>query len=114
MIPGTDIAVFHWVGPITLEDRQQNAKRCVEFCASRNVRRIIIDGRDQVSETDIMDSFGFAKDVPTEMAGLRMAVVYRPEDKALKFIETVAFNRGARTRSFVDFDAAKAWLASDA
>ena len=112
ILQGTDIAVFRWVGPITLEDRRQNTHRMREFCEQRGLRRVIIDGREQQSETDIVDSYEFGAAVPTEMPGLTLAVVHRPDDESLKFIETVAYNRGSRTRAFQDFEAARAWLES--
>lgn len=112
VLRGTDIAVFRWVGPITLKDRRDNTQRMQQFCKKRGLRRIIIDGREQESETDIVDSYEFGAEVPVEMAGLTLAVVHRPDDESLKFIETVAYNRGSRTRAFQDFEAARAWLES--
>ncbi|MDJ0700523.1 MAG: hypothetical protein QNJ07_11765 [Woeseiaceae bacterium] len=112
ILQGSDIAVFRWIGPITLEDRRRNASRMTEFCRKRGVRRIIVDGREQQSETDIMDSYEFGAEVPTQMPGLTLAIVHRPDDESLKFIETVAYNRGSRTRAFQDFEAARAWLES--
>ena len=112
LIPGTNIALFHWVGPISLDDRKQNARRMAEFCNSNGVTQVIIDGRDQISETDIIDAYEFGKDVPIDMRGLAIAVVHRVDDQSLKFIETVAFNRGARSQSFHDLEAARDWLES--
>ncbi len=112
VLQGSDIAVFRWVGPITLADRRRNAHRMTEFCRRRGVRRIIVDGRMQQSETDIVDSYEFGAEVPREMPGLTLAIVHRPDDESLRFIETVAYNRGSRTRAFQDFEAARAWLES--
>ncbi|MDJ0910473.1 MAG: hypothetical protein QNI99_14845 [Woeseiaceae bacterium] len=83
-----------------------------KFCEERGVRCVIIDGREQQSETGIVDAYEFGAEVPVEMQGLTLAVVHRPDDEALKFIETVANNRGSRTRAFQDFEAARAWLES--
>ena len=112
IIPRSDIAIFRWVGPITLADRKKNLGRMAEFCGEHNVHRIIVDGREQIPKTDVMDSFELGKDVPNEMRGLTIAVVHRADDESLRFIETVAFNRGARTRAFQDFDEAREWLES--
>ena len=110
VLPGTDIGVFHWVGPITLEDRVKNLDRMVSFCNERRLKKIIIDGRDQISQTDTIDAYTFGKQVPKALRGLRVAVVHRPDDDTLEFIETVAFNRGAGTRAFHDFGQAQVWL----
>jgi len=112
ILPDSQIALFHWSGPITLTDREQNRRIMAEFCKRHGVRNIIVDGRDQVSKTGIFDSFYFAQGVPREMHGLRIAVVHRSDDEALPFIEMVASNRGSHTRAFLNFDEARAWLES--
>ncbi len=110
IMPGSQIARFHWRGPITTKDRRDNARRMVEFCRDRHIQCVLIDGRDQEPVGPIVDNFDFGSSVPIEMRGLRIAVVHRPDDEALPFIETVAFNRGGNTRSFVDTDEALRWL----
>ncbi len=97
---------------MTLADRVQCRQQMVEFCNVQSVDNLLIDGREQQSRTDIVDSYEFAKDVPREMHGLNIAFVHRPDDESLRFIETVAFNRGANTRAFTDYDAALRWLES--
>jgi len=112
LIPGTDIVLFRWIGPITFDDRLHNAERMASYCRKKGVNRLLIDGTGQDSETDIVDSYEFGSKVPEEMSGLTIAVVHRPDDESLKFIETVAFNRGAQTRAFESVDEARAWLES--
>ncbi|MDJ0940963.1 MAG: hypothetical protein QNJ00_14480 [Woeseiaceae bacterium] len=110
VLPNSDVALLVWAGPITLADRNANAERMATFCDQHGVSKIIIDGRQQESMTDIVDSFEFAKSVPNSMGGLRIAVVHSPGDEVLPFIETVAYNRGSSTRAFVSVDEARAWL----
>ena len=112
VLPGTDIAVFHWKGPITMEDRVRNLQRMTGFCQEHRLTKLVIDGRDQENETDLLDSFTFGSKVPMAFRGLHVAVVHRPDDEALKFIETVAFNRGSGTRAFTTMDEAVSWLES--
>ena len=114
LIPGTRIALFHWVGPITLQDRRNNRDVITEFCRQHQVSDVIIDGRDQESRTTTMESFNFGSEVPAGFRGLRLAVVYRPDDDSLQFIEAVAGNRGSATRAFLDIAEAQAWLESTA
>ena len=110
LIPNTDIALFHWVGPITVQDRFRNLEVMSEFCREQGLRKLIIDGRDQVSRTGEIESFDFGAAVPKAFSGLNVAVVHRPDDDTLKFIETVAFNRGSGTKAFVDIHQARSWL----
>ena len=90
LIENSDIALFHWKGPITLEDRQKNLQRMVEFCRTKGVRKILIDGRDQESETSVLESFSFGSEVPRAFSGLNAAVVHRGDDDSLKFIRCCA------------------------
>ncbi len=110
VMPGGQIARFHWRGPITLRDRQDNVHRMVEFCRERQIQCLLIDGRDQEAVGPIVENFDFGSTVPMEMRGLRIAVVHRLDDETLPFIETVAFNRGGNTQSFIDTEAALEWL----
>lgn len=112
LIPDTDIALFRWVGPINLEDRINNIRLMADFCNKNDVRKILVDGRDQRSETDLLDSFDLGTRVPATFRDLWAAIVCRPDDESLRSIETIAFNRGASTRSFNDFDTARSWLES--
>ena len=112
IIPESDIAVFHWAGPITYRDRLENLDRMSDFCRDKAVHKLIIDGRDQQSQTGVVESFQFAEAVPKAFMGLRVAVVRRADDDSLEFIETVASNRGSFTRSFLDIDEAREWLES--
>ena len=112
MIPDSDIAVFTWRGPITLADRKNNAKLMARFCAEHGTHRLIVDGRQQVPRTSTLEAFEFGQSVPVELNGLCIAVVYRQDDEALPFIETVAHNRGSCTKAFLDFDDARNWLES--
>ena len=82
------------------------------FCKKHHIDKIIVDGRDQESMTDVLDSFEFGRNVPSEMSGLTIAVVRREDDESLQLIETVAFNRGSDTRAFLSIDEARAWLES--
>ena len=86
LIPDSDIALFHWVGPITLEDRLNNLDVMADFCSDNKVRKIIIDGRHQQSMTDTIESRNFGSQVTEAFRGLCVAVVHRPDDKSLALI----------------------------
>jgi len=110
LIPNTDIALFHWVGPITVQDRFRNLEMMTDFCKERGLRKLIIDGREQLSRSGEIECFDFGTAVPMAFSGLNVAVVHRPDDDTLKFIETVAFNRGSGTKAFIDIHQAQSWL----
>ena len=110
IIPGTRIALFIWVGPITLDDRERNRKEIVAFCQKEGVKNVIIHGLHQEPQTGLMQDFGFGEELPTEMRGFNIAIVRSREDKTLKFIDNVAANRGANTKSFHTLEEAQVWL----
>ncbi len=112
VIPGSRIARFHWCGPITPEDRKDNVRRMVTFCREHHLQNLLIDGRCQQPVGGTIEDFDFGSRVPMEMRGLRIAVLHNPDDEALKFIETVAFNRGGNTQPFTEQEAALQWLQS--
>ena len=110
IIPGTRIALFHWMGAITLDDRKRNRKEIFAFCQKEGIKHLIIDGRHQEPHTGLMQDFGFGEELPTEMRGFKIAIVRSREDKSLKFINNVAANRGAITKSFHTLEEAQDWL----
>ena len=112
LIEEAGIAVFHWCGPMTVQDQRQVRPQLFQFCRDHGVSKLIVDGRDQQEGTTIVDAFHFAEEVPREMQGIRIAVVHREDDVALQLIETVASNRGMLTRPFLRFEDAQAWLES--
>jgi hypothetical protein len=59
-----------------------------------------------------MDLFGFGETMPETTRGFRLAIVRDDEDKDVKFIENVAANRDAITKSFESFENAQEWLES--
>lgn len=112
VLPDTRIAVFRWVGRMTIEDRRQMRGEMVAYCQSQDVSDLIVDGREQISDTSTIESYQFGAEVPDTMRGLRIAVVHRSDDSSLPFIETVANNRGSNTRAFTTIESAREWLES--
>jgi len=112
VIPGTSIALYRWSGPITVADRRNVRGALIRFCRDNQIRNLIVDGREQQCEADTTDVFRYGAEVPEHFRGLRIAVVHRPDDDSLPFIETVAYNRGSNTRSFLSVEEARAWLES--
>jgi len=112
IIPGTEIVLFHWTGAITLEDRRGNRNKIIEFCQKKDIRNVIIDGRDQESKTGTWESYLFGTELSEKMIGFKIAIIFSKEDDSLPFIDTVAANRGINCRSFVSLEEARAWIDS--
>ncbi len=112
IIPGTKIALFHWIGPITAMDRIHNLKKIVDFCSDKDIKSVIADGRDQVPNTDIRESFNFGAMVAKVLRNYNIAVVHKFNDDNLSYIENAAIKRGATLKSFLKIEEARAWLES--
>ncbi len=112
IIPGKQIVVSRFSGPITIEDRGRNRRETIDFCKEKGIRNVIVDTRGQVSCSSTMDIFGFGETIPETTRGFRIAIVRDCKETDVKFIENVAANRGAITNSFVSFDKAQEWLES--
>ena len=112
IIPDTRIAYFCWSGPITLEDRKEGRERIVQFCRENSIIQVIVDTREQINKARTMQMFEFAADLPEVMRGFHIAIVWQPDDKETRFVETVAANRGAIIRTFLTLEDAQRWLES--
>ena len=110
IMPGTQIALFCWSGPITPEDRKRNIKCIAQFCSENGISQVIYDARQQVNKTSMMQMFNIGTTVPKAFRGIQIAVVRHPSDKETKFYEDVVANRGADSRSFVTLEEAQSWL----
>ena len=112
IIPDTRIALFCWSGPIALKEREENVRVMAQFCRENGISQLIVDTRKQVSETTTMEMYHFGAAIPKVMSGIQIAVVCRQSDRDTQFGETVAANRGAKSRSFETIEEAKRWLAA--
>ena len=110
IIPGTQIALFCWSGPVTQEDRQNNVVEIARFCGENGIRQIIVDTRQAVSKTTTMEDLKLGVSVAKTMRGIQFAIVRQSSDKEAQFFENVAANRGAHSRSFGAIEDALRWL----
>ncbi len=110
IVPGTQIALFCWSGPITLEDRQRNLERLTQFCSENDISQVIVDTRQQVHMTGTMENFDFGVLLSKAMRGIQFAIVGHSSDDEVEFVDNVAANRGAHCRSFVTLEEAQRWL----
>jgi hypothetical protein len=112
VIPDTQIALFCWSGLVTLEERMENIKIMAQFCKEKGISQLIVDTRQQISDTLTMDMYDFGAAIAKVMRGIRIAVVCRPSDKDTQFGETVAANRGADSHVVFATEEAMSWLAA--
>jgi len=110
IIPGTRIALFRCSGPVEFEDRMRNVERMAQFCDENSIKHLIVDIRQQESKTTTVQMFDLGTSVPKVLRAIRIAVVCQSSDREAQFGETVAANRGARSRSFTTVEEAQKWL----
>ncbi|TQV82421.1 hypothetical protein FKG94_06660 [Exilibacterium tricleocarpae] len=94
----------------------QFARHAIELGNTHEICKALIDYRLVTSYSGAFDKYFFAYEHSTKM-GLtrhwRAALVRRPENTELDFLETVMQNAGFSFRIFTDMDAARDWLAAD-
>ena len=110
VIPNTQIASFCWSGPVTLKERKKNVKIMAQFCRENSISQLIVDTRQQISDTLMMDMYDFGTAIPNVMRGIQIAVVCRPSDRDTQFGETVAADCGAESHLVYTIEEAISWL----
>ncbi len=110
IMPGTQIALFCWSGPITFEDRKRNLERIKQFCSENGINQLIVDTRQQVNRTTVTQMRDFGILVLKAMRGVQIALVHHSTDRETQYGEDVAANRGANSRSFETLEEAQRWL----
>jgi hypothetical protein len=96
----------------------RNVERMAQFCDENSIKHLIVDIRQQESKTTTVQMFDLGTSVPKVLRAIRIAVVCQSSDREAQFGsdreaqfgETVAANRGARSRSFTTVEEAQKWL----
>ena len=110
VIPNTQIALFCWSGLVTLKDRKKNVKIMAQFCRENSISQLIVDTRQQLSDTLTSEMYDFGAAIPNVMRGIQIAVVCRPSDRDTQFAETVAAERGTESHLVYTIEEAISWL----
>lgn len=110
IIAGTRIALFRSIGPIKFENRMKNIERIARFCNRNNIKHLIVDISQQISDAGTTQMFELGRSVPVVLKGIKIAIVCQASDGETQFGETVAANRGALSRSFTNIEEAQRWL----
>ena len=77
-------------------------------------RRVLVDAREQVSQTEGIEAYYRGKLAAQQLAGTAMRIAVVVSATLLdghEFFETVSRNRGMQLKIFVDESAARDWLA---
>ena len=110
IIPDKNIVISRFTGSITTEDRYRNRQRTLDFCRANKIKKVIVDTRGQISQSNSMEIFKFAQEMETEVEGYKIAFVQDRDSEHIKLIELIATNRDCNCKSFLDIKEAQQWL----
>ncbi len=106
------IQVRSW-GVVTREDLEGTLRGLLEALQQTGLCHVLIDGREQLSLPDTVDTFEYGEHAAVTLAGRGLLIAGVPSAAAREkasFLENVAFNRGLAMRLFPTIEAALAWL----
>jgi len=100
-------------GDVSAEDWQESVDTVMELVRDRGMTKVLVDSLDLVSmpRTWTLYEFGNLLAATKFPASVRIAAAIQgPLREDLKFVETVATNRGRQMKVFGAIDEAIAWL----
>jgi len=100
-------------GDVSAEDWQKSVDTVMELVRSRGMTKVLVDSLDLVSmpRTWTLYEFGNLLAATKFPASVKIAAAIQgPLREDLKFVETVATNRGRQMKVFGSIDEAIAWL----
>ncbi|HEX4955979.1 MAG TPA: hypothetical protein VF017_21530 [Thermoanaerobaculia bacterium] len=106
------IEIRSW-GVVTREDLEATLQSLLKALRESGFSHVLIDGREQLSLPDTVDTFEYGERAAVVLAGRGLRIAAVPSDAAREkasFLENVAFNRGLALRLFPTLEAALSWL----
>jgi hypothetical protein len=101
-------------GEVSALDLQQSLEEVAMIRDERGFSRVLVDATEETSLPSTMPAFLFGSELARMMGPMKVAVVGTPKlNNEIRFIETVARNRGAQLRVFGSAEAAFTWLAEE-
>jgi hypothetical protein len=98
-------------GEIKIEDLRNSMYEVAKIHREQGLKKVFVDATKETSFPTVAPTFGFGSELAESMINLRIAVVTPPKLKnILRFLETVATNRGAQVQLFDSEVEALAWL----
>ena len=98
----------------SLEDSVNAREAAARLCAEQKCSALLVDLRERmVPENITLQCFSFGVAVAHDLAGIYIAHVLPTDLKSredVEFAATVAANRGAITKEFIDINEARKWL----
>lgn len=98
-------------GVLSAKDLKRCLEKVVEIRRERGFTRVFVDASRERTLHDEFTVFEFGADLAKAVLGMKIALVASPElERAGRFLETVAANRGVHLVVFDSEEAALAWL----
>ncbi|MGI9205692.1 MAG: STAS/SEC14 domain-containing protein [Woeseiaceae bacterium] len=95
-------------GTSTIEDMLSAKERILHISEKHGTNRLLVDTRDMLSAAQSIDLFEFGLNWPHT---IRAAILFGDHTaQDMRFLETVAVNRGKEIRLFADEASALDWL----
>jgi hypothetical protein len=93
------------------DDLSQSLELALQIANDQGLNKIMVDATRQTSLPSIMPLYSFASELSRRACGLKHAIIVAEQSrKDMRFIETVAGNRGAIIQIFSSRDDALSWL----
>ena len=105
------IVVESW-GKITREDLEHSLRSVLDFHREKGYRNVLVDATAEDQFPPVEDIFDFGNELArVATLGIRFAIVASPKTaEDLRFLETVAWNRGGLLQVFSRMEEALSWL----
>jgi hypothetical protein len=98
-------------GEVRAEDLQGSLEAVAKIRQERGLTKVFVDATKETSFPSTFPVFEFGSALANTIRGMKFAVAASPKtDRDLRFLETVAANRGAHVSVFDSVEAALAWL----
>ena len=98
-------------GEVSAEDLKESFETVAKFRQERGLTRVFVDATKEISFPSAFPVLEFGTELAKTFRGVKFAVVTSPKTNPdVRFLETVAVNRGAQVHVFGSADAALAWL----
>jgi hypothetical protein len=98
-------------GVISIEDLRTSMRRVAELHKEQGLNKVFVDATKETAFPPTVPTFEFGTELAQAMIDLRIAVITSEKMKnVIRFLETVAQNRGAQVQIFDSEEAAFDWL----
>ncbi|MBU8922073.1 MAG: hypothetical protein KOO63_09670 [Bacteroidales bacterium] len=101
-------------GDVNAEDLKKSLETVFKIRQEQGLTRVLVDATRETSLPSTPRVFEFGSQLAELLRGMKFALATSPEtDRDLRFLVTVAINRGAQVSVFDSVDDALVWLMED-